>query len=71
METKVLVKALRLWTLCFVKVNNIPLLTLASIVAPYLNCLSFFIFTASNIKDLVVVPVDELAVLILKDLEPS
>jgi hypothetical protein len=36
-----------------------------------LNWVSFNVFASSNIKDLVVGPVDELVVLILEDLEPS
>jgi hypothetical protein len=47
------------------------LLVLSSIVAPNTYCLSFFIFASSNIKNLVVIPVHELAVLILENLPPS
>jgi hypothetical protein len=47
------------------------LLVLSSIVTPNTYCLSFFIFASSNIKNLVVIPVHELAVLILEDLPPS
>jgi len=43
----------------------------ASVVAPNLNWVSFFIFTTSYIKNLIVVPVDELVVLILEYLPPS
>jgi hypothetical protein len=43
----------------------------ASVVTPDTNLMAFFVFTSSNIKDLVVGPIDELAVLILEDLEPS
>ena len=71
MESEVLVDTLGLWALCFVKIDNLPLLIFASVVTPDANCLTFLVFASFNIKDLVVVPVDELAVLILENLEPS
>jgi len=71
METEVLVKSLSLRSLCFIKINNIPLLMLSSIVTPNTNLLTFLVFASSNIEDLAGLPVDELAVLILEDLEPS
>jgi hypothetical protein len=71
METEVFVKSLRLYGLSFVKIDNLPLLGFGSIVTPNLNWVSFFILSSSNIKDLVVRPVNELVVLILEDLEPS
>jgi hypothetical protein len=43
----------------------------AFVVTPDSNLLSFNIFSSSDIEDLVVGPVDELAVLILENLEPS
>jgi hypothetical protein len=42
----------------------------ASVVTLDANLLTFFIFASTNIKDLVVGPVDELTVLVLEDLEP-
>jgi hypothetical protein len=71
MEAKVFVDSLGLWALCFVKIDNLPLLMFASVVTPDTNLMAFFVFTSSNIKDLVVGPVNKLAVLILEDLEPS
>jgi hypothetical protein len=71
MESKVFGDTLGLWALCFIKINNFPLLMSTSVIAPNSNLLSFFVFTSSNVKDLVVVPVDELAILILEDLPPS
>jgi len=55
----------------FIKINNLPLLVLSSIVTPNTNLLTFLVFASSNIEDLAGLPVDELAVLILEDLEPS
>jgi hypothetical protein len=55
----------------FVEINNLPFLVSTSIIAPYSYSLAFSVFSSLNIKDLVVVPVDELAVLKLEDLEPS
>ena len=71
MESEVFVDSLGLWALCFVKINNLPLLVFASVVTPDSNLLSFNILSSSNIEDLVVIPIDKLAVLILEDLEPS
>jgi hypothetical protein len=70
-ETEVLAVSLSGNGIRFIKINYLPFLCLGSIVAPYLNWVSFFILTTSYIKDLVVGPVDELVVLILEDLEPS
>jgi hypothetical protein len=71
MEAPVLVESFRLWTLSFVKINNLPLLSSGSIVTPYLDRVSFFILTSSNIKNFSIVPVDKLIVLILEHLPPS
>jgi hypothetical protein len=71
MESKVLVDTLSLWALCFVEIDNIPLLSCSSIAGPNLNRVAFFIFTSFNIKNLLALPVNELVVLILEYLEPS
>jgi len=71
MESKVLVDTLGLWALCFVEIDNIPLLSCRSVVGPNLNWVALFIFTSSNIKNLLALPVNELVVLILEYLEPS
>jgi hypothetical protein len=71
MESEVFVKTLGLRTLCLVKINNLPLLVGTSIVTTNTNWVSFFILSVFDFKDLVVTPVDELAVLILEYLEPS
>jgi hypothetical protein len=71
MESEFFVKSLSLRSLCFIKIDNIPLLGFGSVVAPNLNWVSFFVLTISNIKGFVVVPVDELVVLILEYLPPS
>jgi len=71
MEAKVFVESLSLDGICFIKINHIPDLSFRSIVAPYLNWISFLVFSSSDIKDLVVGPVNELVVLILENLEPA
>jgi hypothetical protein len=70
-ESKVFRDSLSLWTLSFVKIDNLPLLVLSSIVAPNSYGLTFLVFTPFNIKDLAALPIDELVVLILEYLEPS
>ena len=71
MEAELFVKSLSLKLISFVKIDNIPLLSFGSIVAPNLNWVSFFVLTTSDVKDLVIGPVDELVVLVLEDLPPS
>jgi hypothetical protein len=70
-ESKVFADTLGLDGLCFVKIDDIPDLSLGSIVAPHLDWVAFDVFTSSDIKDLVIGPVDELVVLVLEDLEPA
>jgi len=71
MEAKIFVETLSLDSISFVKIDNIPNLSFGFVVAPYLNWVSFLVFTSSDIKDLAVGPVDELAILILENLEPA
>jgi hypothetical protein len=70
-ETKLFAKDFSSNCIRFVEINNLPFLSLGSIVAIYLDFMTFFIFATLNIKDLIVGPVDELVVLVLEDLEPS
>jgi hypothetical protein len=42
-ESEIFVKSLGLWSLSFIKIKNIPLLVVASIVVPDVNCITFFI----------------------------
>jgi hypothetical protein len=70
-ETEVLAYSLGLWSLGFVKINNIPLLMLASVVTPNSNLMAFLVFSSSNVEDLVRLPVDELVVLVSEYLPPS
>jgi len=71
METKVFVETLGLVSLSFIEINNLPLLVSASVVSPNSNSLSFLVLSSFDVKDLAALPVDELVVLILEDLEPS
>jgi hypothetical protein len=70
-ETEVFAESTGLNLISFVEIDDLPFLCLGSIVAPDLNWVSFDIFSSSNIKNLVVGPVDELVVFVLEDLEPS
>jgi hypothetical protein len=71
METEVFVESLGLdWT-SFVKVDDSPSLMSSVIVTIDTNCLSFSILGTCDIKYFTVLPIDELAVLVLEDLEPS
>jgi hypothetical protein len=71
MEAPFFIQALLLFFFCLVNVDYLPLLVLSSVVAINSNGLTFLVFSSFNIKYLVVIPVDELAVLILEHLEPS
>jgi hypothetical protein len=70
-ESEVFAYALNLWTLCFVKIDDVPLLSSASVVTEDSNCLTFFVFATLDIKNLRALPVDELVVLIFENLPPS
>ena len=48
-ETELLANSLGLWSLCFVKINNVPFLMSASIVTPNTYLLTFLVFTSSNV----------------------
>jgi hypothetical protein len=71
METKLFIQSLGLSLLFLVKIEDLPSLMFTTIVTPDSDCVSFFIFASFNIKDLVVLPIDELSTFILEDLEPS
>jgi hypothetical protein len=71
MESEVLVKSLRLNSVSFVEVDNSPSLMRSVIVSKDTNCLSFSILGTCDIKYFTALPIDELAVLVLKYLEPS
>jgi hypothetical protein len=71
-EVKFFIQSLSLNLVSFIKIDNLPFLCFAAIVAPNLNWVSFCIFSSSYIKYLVVLnKVDELIVLVFEDLEPS
>jgi len=70
METKVFAQSFLCNRISFIKINNIPLLSFTTIVAPNTNCLAFFVFASFNFNDFAVLPVDELVVLIFEYLEP-
>jgi len=65
-KTKVLAESFCSNFISFVKIDNLPLLVLSSVIVPNSNGSTFFILSSFNIKDLVVLPVDELTVLILE-----
>jgi hypothetical protein len=71
MEAPSFVKSLGLWTLSLVKIEDSPFLVSSSVVSIYSDFKSFFILGTTYIKNLAILPVDELFILILEDLEPS
>jgi hypothetical protein len=70
-KTKAFAYTLSLWSLCFIEINDLPLLVLASVVTPDTDWCTFLIFATFHIKYLVALPIDELAVLVSEHLEPS
>jgi hypothetical protein len=70
-HSEVFVKSFSLVFSSFVKVDDLPFLVSLTMVAPYDNSLAFNISASSDIKYLVVLPIDELVVSILEDLPPS
>ena len=60
-----------MWSLSLIKINNLPFLMSSTVVAVDTYWSSFFVLISFNFKDLAALPVDELAVLILENLEPS
>jgi hypothetical protein len=70
-EAPFVAHSLLLFSFILVKINNIPSLSLGSIVTPNSNWVAFNILAAFNVKSLAALPVDELVVLVFKDLEPS
>jgi hypothetical protein len=70
-ETEFLIQSLSLSLTLLVKIQDIPGLTGTSVVRFNSNSLSFFILLIFNIKNFTVLPIDELVVLELENLEPS
>jgi hypothetical protein len=70
-ETKFFVEALGSILLSLIDIKNIPLLSFGTVVSPNLNCGSFTVIATLYIKYLLVLPIDELVVLILENLPPS
>jgi hypothetical protein len=70
-EAELLVESLLLRSLVLVKIEYIPLLVLSSVVTPDAYCLSFNILSSLNIENFAALPVNELVVLILENLEPA
>lgn len=70
-ETEIFVKSFTFSLSSLVGVEDSPLLMVTSIVAPNTNGMTFFVLTSFDVKDLVVLPVDELFTLVLEDLPPS
>jgi hypothetical protein len=55
----------------FIKIYDSPSLVLSVIVSIDTDCLTFFILGTCDIKNFTILPIDELAVLVLEYLEPS
>jgi hypothetical protein len=50
-ETEVFVESLGLWSIIFVEIDNLPSLVGSTMFLPDDNCLSFNIFSSTNIKE--------------------
>jgi hypothetical protein len=70
METKFFVQSTCLGLCSLVKIENLPLLVATIVVSSNTDCTSFLILATSDIKDLVVLPVDKLVLVELEDLPP-
>jgi hypothetical protein len=70
-EAPFFAESLSLFTLSLIKIDNLPLLMLSSVVTINTNCLAFNIFSSFDIEYFAALPVDELVVFILENLEPS
>jgi hypothetical protein len=70
-EVEILVDTLGWISLHFINIDNIPFLASTTAVAKNLDCLSFNILGSSDIKYFTVLPINELATLVLENLEPS
>jgi hypothetical protein len=71
MHTEVFVQSFSLFLLGLIKIDNVPFLIGFTMFAPNNNSLSFSISATCNIKNLVVLNVDEHVAFILEDLPPS
>jgi len=70
-KAKFFVKSLGLILVSLVYIKYLPLLMLSFVVSPNTDGVTFFILGSFNIKNLVVLPVNELFVLIFENLPPS
>jgi hypothetical protein len=70
METEIFVDSLGSVLFSSIKIDYIPFLGFASIVTPYLNWVSFFVLSSSDIKYLSVLGVHKLFSLVFEDLVP-
>ena len=70
MEAELLVESLGIKLFSLLSVDNLPSLVLSVMAVPDNNWLSFSIFSSFNIKDLLVLDVDELFASIQEDLPP-
>jgi hypothetical protein len=71
METKLVAHSLVLNLVSLINIDYIPLLVLSFVVVENSNSCTFFILGCLDLKNFAALPVDELIVLILEDLEPS
>jgi hypothetical protein len=70
MESEFFVKSFLLSLSGFVQVKNSPLLMVSSVVVLDTDCISFSVTLVLDFEDLLVLPIDELFVLILEYLPP-
>jgi hypothetical protein len=71
MESEVFIESLSWILFHFINIGNSPLLVFTIVVSENSDCIAFLILAACDIKNLIVVPVDELTVLKLEYLPPT
>jgi hypothetical protein len=57
--------------LMFVDIDKSPSLVKTVVSLPYLDILTFYIFSSSNIKDLAILNIDNVLSYVSEELEPS
>jgi hypothetical protein len=71
MESEFFIQALGFSLICFINIKDLPSLMFTTIVTIDSDSLSLFVLGSCNIKYFTVLPIDELASLILENLEPA
>jgi hypothetical protein len=70
-ESEIFIESFLWYWLGLVKIDDLPSLVSTIVSLPVDYCLSFNIFTSFNIKTSLVLPIDDVLILIGEDLPPS